>query len=127
MITAENLLHFTGTEHHYRHWTKALIFTDGIHYLEENGAAWLLDVIASHQMNAKLKKGQLADFQVWELKVNPDKTAVVTCRADSKVPPAITQKIEYTDFPLDGIKLWVETGSIDGINTCKILMLPSER
>lgn len=127
-INDHDLRNFIGTNNYFRHSLfRSLIFTDGIHYLMENGAAWLVDVVGSHQINPVLKRGKLADFQLWELKVNPDKTAVVTCRADSGVKPAITQRIEYTDFPMEEIKLYVERGSVDGENIHLILMLPSER
>ena len=86
----------------------------------------MLDVIASHQLKPDLNTGDLRDFQLWELKVK-DGTGVVTCKADSDKKPVVTQKIEFTDFPLDSIEIFVEMGSIDGINECKIAMLPSER
>jgi len=41
--------------------------------------------------------------------------------------PAITQDIAFTDFPLDEVELWVEMGSIDGVNPAYVAMLPSER
>lgn len=126
MLKQEVLAQFTGSEKFYRHWMSKLIYTQGLHYLEENGAAWLLDVIASYQLKPALNTGDLRDFQLWELKVKDGK-GVVTCKADSDKPPVVTQKIEFTDFPLDSIKIFVEMGSIDGINECKIAMLPSER
>ncbi len=101
-----NLDRFTGSEHWYRHWTGAMVYTDGIHYLCENGAAWLIDIVASYQNQAQLRKGDLADFQLWELKVS-DRTGIVTCRADSDKKPVITQEIEYTDFSLpDCMSSW---------------------
>lgn len=126
MLTEQTLHRFTGTENYYRHWMRKLVYTDGLHYLEKNGAAWLLDVIASHQLDPKLNKGNLKDFQLWELKVK-DSKGIVTCKEDSDKPAAVTQEIEYTDFPLESIKIFVELGSLDGVNECKIAMLPSER
>ena len=120
-FTESDLSNFYGTEHWYRHWTGLLVYTDGIHYLVEHGAAWLVDAVASYQTEPKLNKGMLADFQIWELKVK-DSKAVLTCRADSGKKPVVTQEIEYTDFPLSEIKLYVENGG-----DAKVLMLPSER
>jgi len=116
-ITEENLANFYGSEHFYRF--HHMVITDGVKFLMDNGAAWLMDIIWSYQGIKKLQTPMLRDFQLWTLKVNLEKkTAVVTCRADSNIPPAITQKIPYTDFPLEEIKLYVENDTI---------LLPSER
>lgn len=117
----KNLDQFQGTEKYYRHWTRKLIYTDGIHFLTENGAAWLVDAVASYQHRPKLNTGDLAVFQLWELKVSGSK-AVLTCKADTGVRAVVTQRIEYTDFPLPYIKLYVENGGMG-----RVLMLPSER
>ena len=70
----EDDLHaFTGTEHYYRHFT-GLHYTDGIYYLAEHARAyWLIDLVASYQH--RLKK---VPFQLWELRVNDDHTALAT-------------------------------------------------
>jgi hypothetical protein len=125
-FTEGDLGQFYGTENYYRHWTRQLVYTDGIHYLAEHGAAWLVDAVASYQTEPKLNKGDLADFQIWHLKVNADKSAVLTCKADSGRPAVVTQNIEYTDFPLGELKLYVELGGVGG-KPVKVLMLPSER
>jgi len=119
MFDPNDLGQFTGSEQWYRHFLRGLIYTDGIHYLVENGAAWLVDAIASHQMSKKLV-GPLRDFQLWELKVKNGK-AVLTCKADSDQKPVITQRIEYTDFPMEHITIYVERGEH------LTMMLPSER
>lgn len=121
VITESDLRQFHGTEQWFQHWTRALIYTEGIHYLEQNGAGWLVDAIASYQLDPKLNKGDLRDFQLWELKVK-DNTGVLTCRADSGVKPVVTQNFEYTDFPLAEITLYVEAGEAG-----RVLMLTSER
>ena len=57
-------------------------------------------------------------FQVWELhKIADSKQADVTMKTDTDEPMIVTQHIEYTDFPLDEIKLYL----IDNV-----LILPSE-
>ena len=107
-----DLNQFTGSEFIYKHWSGRLQYTDGIRYLAgEAKAYWLIDAIASYQ-DGKLPD----DFQLWELIVQNDK-AVLTCRADSNLPALVTQNIEFTDFPLQSIKLYVESG---------VLLLPSE-
>jgi hypothetical protein len=114
-VTQSDLAHFYGTQKIYKHWL-CLVYTDGINYLCNNGAAWLIDAIASHQGNPGLHTVRMQEYQLWELKVN-DGSAVLTCREDSGIDPVITQEIPYTDFPFD-IKIYVENGTI---------LLPSER
>lgn len=123
-ITLENLAHFYGTENWYRHWLGGLVYTDGMHFLEKNGAAWLIDLIASHQPDVQ-KDREAYHFQVWKLKKEGD-GCVVTCQSDSESPVLVSQEIEYTDFPLDEFTIWAERGYING-DAVMICMLPSER
>ena len=97
--------------------------TDGVKFLaDEAHCYWLLDAIGSYQPElAKHPDGRLQGIQFWRLKVNPDKSAVLTCVADSGEPPAVTQEIEYTDFPLPEVQVWV--GIEEGR---RIALLPSE-
>ena len=94
-----------------------MVLTDGAKFVADNGgtsgAYWLMDAIASHQPKA-LKDERLREIQFWKLTVTEKdgrKSAVLTCRADSGEKPAITQRIEYTDFDLPEIDLWV--GPVD--------------
>ena len=121
MNLESDLLQFSGGGDQYWHWTKRLRYTEGVRYLAETaGAYWLIDAIASYQGTKKLRTERLREFQLWQLTVK-DKKAVLTCREDDGEPAAVRQKIEFTDFPLDEIKLYVESG--DGL----VLMLPGER
>ncbi len=109
-----NLDQFTGTENYYRHGS-GLLYTDGVKYVAEEGKAyWLIDAIASYQR--ELKSERLREFQLWELRVQ-DRQGVLTCKEDSDCPEVVRQEIEFTDFPLDYIKLYVESG---------VVLLPSE-
>jgi hypothetical protein len=115
MLKHEDLNGFIGTEHYYYHMIGNFSYTDGIQYLAEQGKCyWLLDLIGSYQADDKGKK---IPFQLWKLRVNEDKTAVVTMQEDSDTPIIIEQKLSYTDFPLDQIKLYFIEG---------VLILPSE-
>lgn len=106
---------FTGTTEHYRH-PSGLRYTDGVQFLAETaGAYWLLDLIASWQPKA-LRDPWLQEFQLWELFVREDKSATVVCSRDSE-DQAFRQEIEYTDFPLDYVKVYVEGG---------VVLLPTE-
>ena len=119
-ITEANLANFYGTSQWYRHWSRQLLMTDGTHFLCENGAAWLIDAIASHQ-GPRLARA-CGYFQFWTLKVDLEKhEAVLICQRDSGEPRLVEQKIPYTDFPLAEIKIWVE-----GEGENKVCLLPSE-
>ena len=116
MLQGKNLDQFTGTEGYHR-WSllfPRMVLTDGAKFVADNGGKhgcfWLMDAIASHQPKA-MKNPDLREMQFWNLTVKPDHSAVLTCRADSGREPAITQKIEYTDFDLPAIDLWV--GPVD--------------
>lgn len=119
-MNTEKLKHlnqFTGGDDYHVNPIGRMKYTEGVQYLAENAEAyWLIDAIASYQPQL-LKVETFRYLQFWELKVNPDRSCLLTCREDSGIEPAVEQKIEFTDFPLPGIKLWVEHG---------VLILPSE-
>ena len=118
-LTAQDLAYFSGSEQFYKHWTKRLIYTEGVQYMAEKaGAYWLIDEIAAYQMLCKQIKSNpdLVAFQVWKLEIKESK-AVLTMRGDSNLPSVIRQEIPYTDFPLPEITLYVCDGT---------LLLPSE-
>jgi hypothetical protein len=115
----QKLAGFTGTINWYRHWTNLLAYTDGVKAMaEEVGAFWLIDAVASHQINPKVAR---CDFQVWTLTVNEDRTAILEMREDSDQPVIVKQQIEYTDFPTGTFKLWIE-----GSGRERVLLLPNE-
>ncbi|MCT7989022.1 DUF6876 family protein [Laspinema olomoucense] len=116
-LTESELRQFIGTTAYHRHWLGAFVLTDGVQYLAEKGEAhWLIDAIASYQPDARVKEDpMLQDFQVWELAVE-NNSAVLTLLRDTD-DPVLTQEIEYTDFPLSHIKLYL---------TQKVLMLTNE-
>ena len=115
-----DLRQFTGTTQWHR-WSRLthLICTDGAKYLAEAaGVYWLLDAIASHQNTPALIDSQrLQELQIWLLSVNADKSCCLTCAEDSDVAPVVVQDIEFTDFPLKEIKLYVCNN---------VILLPSE-
>jgi len=104
-LTEDDLRQFTGTETWYRHaLNRKVLYTEGAQYVAEHGGAyWLLDEIATIQPYDKAVAAE--PFQVWKLKVRPDRTATLSCEdGDGKV--VFTKDIPYTDFPLDEITLW---------------------
>jgi Family of unknown function (DUF6876) len=114
------LMQFYGSEEFFRHWTRSLIYTEGVQYLAEHaGAYWIIDAIASYQRSPAILRDQmLRAFQVWQLAVDLDAhSAVLTCVKDTGYEPSIRQAIEFTVFPIKEIKFYVSNG---------VLMLPSE-
>jgi hypothetical protein len=98
--------------------------TIGVQALAEDARCyWLIDAIVSYQLSVKIRR---EPFQVWSLKVE-NRQGVLTCGDGNYTPPLVTQKIPYTDFPMEEITLYLEDGSLDGASPAKILMLPSER
>ena len=112
-----NLEQFTGTENYYQHWL-GIHYTDGVKYLADEAAAhWLIDAIASWQSSPQVKQDRmLQEIQFWKLRVNSDQSATLTCERDSD-DVALTQEIEFTDFPLEEVRLYLSNG---------VLLLPSE-
>jgi len=113
------LKQFHGTSEYHKHLfpgKSPILLTDGCKYVRDVCKAnWLFDAILSYQFEQILKG---VSFQVWELKqLKKDLTWQLTCREDRNKKPLITQSIEYSDFPLEYIKIWV----ID-----KVALLPSE-
>jgi len=116
-LTEADLMHFTGSEHWYRHaLNRNVLFTDGAKYVaDEGGAYWLLDTIALLQRANQRVAGE--KFQVWKLAVRSDRTATLTCE-DGNYNVVYTQQLEFTDFPTPEITLWFENNTI---------YLPNER
>lgn len=114
-----NLRDFHGTSEYHKHLFPGktpILLTDGCKYVRDACKAyWLFDAILSYQCNKELKG---INFQVWELKrLKVDLSWLLTCREDTSIKPIIRQSIQFSDFPLDYIKIWV----ID-----KVALLPSE-
>ena len=109
------LAQFIGSENYYKHSIGNFNYTDGVKFLADQGQCyWLLDVVGSYQHLSKVKA---VPFQLWELTVNDDNSAVVTMKEDTDMPDIIKQDIPFTDFPLAQFKLYLTDG---------VLMLPSE-
>lgn len=126
MLTANQLKAeldgYHGTESYHR-WSilfRNMVLTDGAQALADKGRCyWLMDAIASYLPQMK-RHEQLSQIAFWNLKKDGNK-AVLTCRVDSGYKPSITQKFEYTDFPMD-VDLWVQPLDAETY----VIMLPSE-
>lgn len=115
---ALDLSGFTGSEFYFR-YTRSVVLTDGAAYLAKEGKCyWLFDVIVSYL--SKLPQGE--SFAVAVLKKNADASAVFRLVDDLPSNNIYAeQRIAYTDFELDEIKLYIcrnEAGFV--------VMLPSE-
>lgn len=124
-----NLSGFTGTEdyHAFSALFRKVVLTDGAYYLAQTaGAFWLMDIIGSvYTAHPEKKKFWDNGFAVWTLKVE-DKKGVVTAD-DGKNNIFYSQEIEFTDFPLSEMKLFVEIGETINEGEVMVVMLPSER
>ena len=93
-----------------------------------DGAFWLIDAIASWQPDCR-RDPALRQMQFWTLKkfeipMAPkwDGRWVLFCERDEG-DRALQQTIEFSDFPIAEIKLWVASGGPQGEF---VLMLPGE-
>lgn len=124
-----NLSGFTGTEdyHAFSALFRKVVLTDGAYYLAQTaGAFWLMDIIGSvYTAHPEKKKFWDNGFAVWTLKVE-DKKGVVTAD-DGNNNIFYSQEIEFTDFPLSEMKLFVEIGETINEGEVMVVMLPSER
>ena len=110
---------FIGSEQRHRHpFFRSFYYTDGVSYLAEDGQAyWLIDAIFSWQTDKRIKNDRmLQEFQLWQLKVEENRSAILTCSRDED-DVVISQNIPFTDFSLPEIELYLVE---------KVLMLPSE-
>ena len=106
----KELKSFTGTTKYYRYAPGLFpnfYLTDGAYFVAESlGAYWLMDFIASHQKNPVIcEHPKLQQIQFWTLKVK-DSRGVIICEWDSG-HEVFREEIDYTDFPLDSISIWV--------------------
>jgi len=115
------LAQFTGSEQY--HWYSTLFryiqLTDGVKYLADQAKCyWLIDLIGSHQIYGRVR---MESFQVWRVKLTEDGGCYITCDNGNNGQPVTSQKVEYTDFPLDEFILYA---TWEGENL--IIMLPQE-
>ena len=107
-----NLNQFIGTENWYKHQLSGYTYTDGVKYVADQCKAyWLIDKI----LIVTKYKSKLQEFGVWKLTVKDDKAKLVCEDGNHKV--LYTERITYTDFPVESVELWFENG---------VLILPSE-
>lgn len=101
-ITEYSLAGFIGSSEFYTHMIPSVLLTEGCHYLSENGAGWLIDVIASYQTK-KFRDENM--FQTWHLSIGPENEAVLHCE-DGNGNIITSQDIGETDFPIYDFELF---------------------
>lgn len=110
------LQQFTGTENYYKYHN--LLLTDGAYYLAQVGSCfWLMNVIYSHLLTNRNLAHE--EFLVLNLKVKDCKGKVQFEDGNDLV--LASQKIPYTDFALDEVKLYLVKEAFQFV-----VMLPSE-
>ena len=99
------------------------VYTEGVQHMAELCQAyWLIDAIASHISTSKRVRAE--PFQVWRLQLKKEggaRLAMFADDPDGERHAVVTQDIEYTDFPLDQIDVWVGDNG-EGLDN-----LPAER
>ena len=117
-ITLANLAQFYGSEQlYFNPMFKGLKYTEGVKFLNANGAGWLVDLMLSTICCAP-KYAKKYEFIHVRLYVNlPSKIGVVKFD-DGNDNVFYSKNIDYTDFPLPDISFYIENG---------VIMLPSER
>lgn len=124
MMTREELqnglLNFYGTES-YTRYGLGMLLTDGVRWLCENAECfWLIDIIGSCQNDSRVRSDEmLQDIQFWELNVDLTKRRGMVSLERDKNDVVLTQEIEFTDFPLEEIKLYYSPQE-------RVCCLPSE-
>jgi len=119
-ITEQNALYaelrqFTGSSQVFRHFTNAIIYTEGVRFLATRARLyWLDDLIGGFHPRA-LRDRALREFQLWELRISSG-NGLVVCSRDSD-DEAFRIRIPTADSALDYVRLYLEPGT---------LLLPTE-
>lgn len=124
-----DLQNFCGTTSYHRFSIlfQNFLLTDGARYVAEQcGACWLFDLIATHQSNPKVKNNPYLQnsIQFWTLNVENEQ-GIVMCEWDIE-QVVLKEKIDYTDFPLPQIRIWVSKTQLEDGSIVWIAYLPSE-
>jgi len=111
-----------GSGTFYRHGLmRNVVYTEGVRALAEGaGAYWLIDKVATNQMEPKIAR---EDFQVWEL-YHKGNNHWMLMSDDGNGNVLHSELIEYSDFPLpigpEPFKLYCVRGE------ARTIMLPGE-
>ena len=101
------LAQFHGSTTRTRHaLVPTVLMTEGMVFLARSaGAHWLTDAIASYIHDPRASQ---EEFQVWRLMVDVGThTGVITMTDGESDEAIVTQELDYTDFPLAEITVWL--------------------
>lgn len=105
----------TGTQDYYKIPFSDYVYTDGINDLiNKCSCYWLISDTAILLSN---KTALQKPFLILNIKVNSDKTAIITLKEDSDLKPIYEKVYSYTDFNLKEYEFYI----ID-----KVFLLKSE-
>ncbi len=96
-LSKHELVQFSGTSQYFNHWTRKLVYTDGVQYLGANGGYWIIDLVASYQSTNTYAK---YPFQSWKI-TKTDKGGFIAKATDGNETVIFEQEGEYTDLPFD--------------------------
>ena len=131
-LTQLELRQFSGTEQYFKSsiFTSQMIHTDGVQYVVENGAGWLVDLVASHLKSVARWTFNSGGFAVVILRKNKTGNGAKVRMSDGNGNEKTLQAVRYTDFPFvagefdnNEFKMFVQW---DETNKRLIMMLPSE-
>ena len=107
MLRKTRLDQFRGADTLHLHLIGEFYYTTELLELARKAqATWLIDFIALHQRSPQIKETRKLNVkQCWQLQVQPDKSAFLTCSHQGKV--ILTEKIECINFPQDEIQLYL--------------------
>lgn len=102
MTLQHELGQFCGTMEYHR-YSRKLVLTDGARYLAERaGCFWLVSIVDSI-----LPQVRNESFLSVRMIKNPNASAIVEI-TDGNEKPIFRQAIEFTDFPMNEIQLFVQ-------------------
>jgi hypothetical protein len=111
----QDLSEFRGTDNYYKNaYMLGMVYTDGVkHMAETRDAYWLIQYVYAKSNYIKALKGE--PFLTIEMSVSDSSATIAITDGNDNI--LHTDEIEYTDYPDDGVCLWL----VDGV-----LLLPSE-
>ena len=114
-LTHSNLAHFSGSERLYVNpFFKAANYTEGVKFVSDNGAAWLVtDMLAVLLHHGTVKMEEFVSITIKK----DSKGGAIVIYDDGNGTILYSQSYPVTDFPLDEVMFFF---------TNQVLMLASE-
>lgn len=95
---------FNGSENYFKIPFSDCVYTDGVRELIKSCGCWWL----VNDLGILLKFNPIdKPFLIVGIKVNEDKTALITLKEDTDEIPVYEKLINYTDFPLKEFEFYL--------------------